>query len=99
MNEDKKHLSQGPGRWKGREPAPLEAELEQFAKVLANTREEEYSCEDVYRLIDEYAELVSRGEDVSHLMPLVRYHLEICLDCDEELEALLRIIQAKDSPK
>jgi hypothetical protein len=91
--EATKHLLQRLGRGKSRE-APLAAELEQLSKALANTREEEYTCEEVYRLIDQYVELVARGEDVSHLMPLVQYHLEMCSDCREEMEALMRTIPA-----
>jgi len=32
---------------------------------------------------------------VSALMPMVRGHLEICADCKEEFEALLRMLQGR----
>jgi hypothetical protein len=59
---------------------------------LTLTREEEYSCDEANRLIDQYAEMVARGEDPSALLPLVRRHLDFCPDCREEYEVLLRIL-------
>lgn len=39
-------------------------------------------------------EAVMRGDDVARLMPLVQHHLDMCPDCREEFEALLRAVQA-----
>lgn len=58
------------------------------------TEEVEYSCEDVYRLMDQYVEMVRRGEDPARLMPLVEHHLKMCGDCREEVEALLRMVDS-----
>ncbi len=55
-------------------------------------KEEELSCDEVYALVDQYAECVARGEDAAALMPLVREHLERCAGCQEEVEALLRMM-------
>lgn len=66
---------------------------QKFMQMILNTREVEYSCDDVYDLLDQYAEMIARGEDVSRLMPLVKHHIEMCTDCREELEALLRVLQ------
>lgn len=62
-------------------------------QMLDHTREDEYSCDDVYKLLDQYAEMVARGEDAEQLMPLIHHHLEMCKDCREEYEALLRILE------
>jgi hypothetical protein len=48
--------------------------------------------------MDQFAEMVMRGEDVAHLMPLVQHHLDMCADCREEFEALLRILRASPTP-
>lgn len=69
--------------------------LKRLAQMLAQTRETEYSCDDVHRLLDQFAEAVARDEDVSGLMPLVQQHLDMCPDCREEFEALLRILMAR----
>jgi hypothetical protein len=66
---------------------------EKFAMMLEMTDDEELGCEEVYALIDQYAELLLRGEDPKKLMPLVEKHLALCKDCREELEALLRILE------
>ena len=63
-------------------------------KKLELTRSEELPCEEAYNLIDEYADLVQKGEDAARLLPLVEHHLEMCLDCKEEYEALMRALRA-----
>ena len=49
--------------------------LVKLLKMVDNTREIEYSCDEVYALIDQYAELVKNGEDAEDLMPLIKQHL------------------------
>ncbi len=73
---------------------PPEA-AQQMLKAVERTQEVEYSCEDVYRLMDLYVEMVKRGEDPAGLMPLVVRHLEMCADCREEAEALLRMLDSE----
>lgn len=68
--------------------------MRRLALMVAQTDEDECSCDDAYRLLDEFTEAVAAGQDVARLMPLVQRHLEKCPDCREELEALLRIMQA-----
>ena len=63
-------------------------------KKLEITRPEELSCEEAYNLIDQYADLVQNGGDAARLLPLVEHHLEMCMDCKEEFEALMRALRA-----
>ena len=82
-------------RWfkkEGRPPAPTPEVMEGMLKMLANTSEDEISCDQVLEVLAEYAEMVQRGEDVAHLLPLVHQHLELCADCHEEYETLLRAL-------
>jgi len=72
----------------------LPAEFKKWIAMVEKTEEVEFSCEDVYRLLDQYTETVNQGDDAQKLMPLVEHHIEICPDCREEFEALLRILQA-----
>jgi hypothetical protein len=60
---------------------------------LVTTDEEDLSCDEVFALVDEYAEASQRGEDVASLKPLIRQHLDLCHECDEEYQALLRILE------
>ena len=60
---------------------------------LANTQAQELSCDEVYALLDVFADKVSRGEDAASLMPLIQHHLEMC----PEYETLLRSMQAANA--
>lgn len=73
---------------------PPPEKLLQLLQVIDHTQAVEFTCADVYRLADQYAEMIRRHEDVSRLMPLVQHHLSFCVDCREELEALLRMLEA-----
>jgi hypothetical protein len=72
----------------------LPAEFQMFIKMVEKTQVVEFSCDEVYRLLDQYTEIVNQGENAQKLMPLVEHHIDICPDCREEFEALLRILQA-----
>jgi hypothetical protein len=72
----------------------LPAEFQMIIESVEKTQEIELSCDEVYRLLDQYTEVVNRGENSHKLMPLVEHHIDICPDCREEFEALLRILQA-----
>ncbi|MBI3244680.1 MAG: zf-HC2 domain-containing protein [Chloroflexi bacterium] len=71
--------------------------MRKVARQVEMTDEVEYTCDDVLRLLDQFAEAVLRGEDAAKLMPLVQKHLDMCPDCREEFEALLRILRASPS--
>ena len=72
---------------------PPEA-LRKLILMIEETQEVELSCDDVYALLDQYTELVNRGGDAKELMPLVDHHIDICPDCREEFDALLRVLKA-----
>ncbi|MFL7867427.1 MAG: hypothetical protein AB8I58_01300 [Anaerolineales bacterium] len=60
---------------------------------LLITHEEELSCDEVFALVDQYAEASQRGEDVTNLKPIIREHLDMCRECEEEYQALLRVLE------
>ncbi len=70
------------------------AEAEKMLVMIQNTQETELSCDDVHELLDQYVEMELRGENASALLPLIRFHLDMCPDCREEYEALMRILKA-----
>lgn len=75
--------------------APQEAAmLSKLLQMVANTDEVEISCDELFELLDRYVEVEVSGEDAAVLLPLVKKHLDRCMDCHEEYEALLRILQA-----
>ena len=72
----------------------LPENIKKLLQMIENTREIELTCDDVYKLLDQYTEAVLHGDNAKQLMPLVEHHIEICPDCREEFEALLRILEA-----
>lgn len=71
----------------------FEAGVKTMLEMLAMTHDQELTCDEVHVLIDQFAEMKLRGEDPTHLMPLVQRHLDMCPDCQEEYEALLAALQ------
>lgn len=71
-----------------------DTETVKMVQALAMTEEHEISCDEVFAVLDEFAEAVQRGENVLLLMPLVRLHLDMCPDCREEYETLLSMLQS-----
>ena len=67
--------------------------LKRMVLMVEATSETEIACDEAYRLLDEYADLLVRGDDAAAMMPEVSHHLAICLDCREELETLLSALR------
>jgi hypothetical protein len=81
--------------WLGKENKPQANslhELRVLLKLLAQTKPQEVSCDDVAEALAEFTEMQRRGENVAHLMPLVHHHLEMCPGCREEYEALMQAL-------
>jgi len=75
-----------------RKPSPpIEARV--ALAMLSMTQEQELSCDEVHALIDQFAEMQTRGENPAHLFPLVQRHLDMCPECREEYEALLAALE------
>jgi hypothetical protein len=73
------------------DPKPI---LKRLLNTLALTRQDELDCSQVHHLLDIYTDAVARNEDTSELLPEVKHHFDLCPDCFEEYEALLRILQS-----
>lgn len=67
--------------------------IEGFLRVLEQVRVEDMSCEQVFSRLDEYVDKQMSGEDAAVLMPLLREHFDLCPECCEEYEALLRVLE------
>jgi len=67
--------------------------LKRMIHMVDSTADIEIACEEAYRLLDEYADMLLRGEDPAALLPQVKHHLEMCMDCREELEVLLAALR------
>jgi hypothetical protein len=75
------------------EPELSDELVTRIMRRLVLTDEEELSCDEVFALVDEYAEASQHGVDVASLKPLIRHHLDMCRECDEEYQALLRVLE------
>ncbi len=67
--------------------------MQKVLTMLSDTQEKELTCDDVFAILDQFAELAERGENVAQLMPLVQQHLDMCPDCREEYKVLESILQ------
>jgi hypothetical protein len=70
-----------------------DAEMKEHLATLARSDSHEISCDEVFVVLDQFAEAVHRGENVLLLMPLIKQHLDICPACRDEYEALLDMLQ------
>jgi len=66
--------------------------MQKVMAMLANTKEVELTCDEVFAVLDQFTEMAARGEDVSQLMPLIQQHLDMCEDCREEYKVLEKIV-------
>jgi hypothetical protein len=78
-----------------RKPEIPRAPIEWMIRSLEPTANEEISCDAVFALLDQYAELHLRGEHESAIMPLLKQHLDICMECCEEYDALVEVLTEK----
>jgi hypothetical protein len=69
--------------------------IRRLMRQIRGTQGGELGCEEVYALLDQFAEAAAAGRDPGELLPLVAQHLELCPDCREEYEALMRVLQAR----
>lgn len=92
-------LKSNEAQKEGRPPSDRSKEvLKNMLRKIEQTQEIELTCGETFDLLDQYAEMVVNGDDPTQLMPLVKQHLDICPDCREELEALLRVLQNTATP-
>lgn len=83
------------GRAKNTDRELTDASALDLIRYLENC---EVDCEQVFDILDQYAEIEIRKEDAARLMPLVHRHLEMCSGCKDQYEALLDVLaKVKDA--
>lgn len=70
--------------------------LKKLLEMVEKTEKQEMDCEEVFNVLDVYAEAMVRGEDISEMLLIVKNHLDICRCCSEEYEALKCILETPD---
>lgn len=71
--------------------------LKKMILGIGSTRPDEIGCDECFEQLDRFAELVLAGKPAAEALPLVQDHLDRCMDCREEFEALLRALRATAS--
>ena len=73
------------------------AKAERAARMLRsvlNAEGDAIGCEDCFEVLDRYAEMIEAGQDISKVYPEVKKHLDDCMCCGQELEALQTALEA-----
>lgn len=73
-----------------------ETALTKLMQQVAQTEEGQYTCEETFALLDEYAEMVVSGTEAAALMPLVEAHLRVCPECASRFETLRLILESEE---
>ena len=68
--------------------------LKKMAQGIMATRPDEIGCEECFKQVDHFVDMVLDGKDAAAALPLVQDHLSRCHDCREEYEALLAAVRA-----
>ena len=68
--------------------------LKQMAREIAMSQPGEIGCDECFEQMDRFVEIELAGTDAAEAMPLVQDHLERCVACWEEYEALLLALKA-----
>ena len=70
------------------------ATLKRMARSILTARPDEIGCDECFEQLDRFVEMTLAGKNAAEAMPLVQDHLERCVDCREEFEALLAALRA-----
>ena len=65
------------------------AQVRELVREIVTTRTGEMDCPECYEHMDHFADLILNGVDAARVMPRLQAHLEQCVHCREEFEALL----------
>ena len=78
-------------------PSPSVLDLDTLRRIVRETittHPDEIGCDRCLEQMDRFAEMVLTGKNVTEALPLVEDHLQRCVDCREEFEALLAALRA-----
>jgi hypothetical protein len=68
--------------------------VKELVQEIVTTRPNEIDCPECFESLDRYADLILYGEDASAIMPTLHHHLEQCIHCSQEFEALVTALRA-----
>ena len=65
-------------------------------KMIFDTDEEDIGCGECDSLVGHYVDLIQDGQDPAVVLPKVKHHLEKCGNCQEELSALITVLNNQE---
>lgn len=74
---------------------PGAAQIARIVKGVLSTRPEEIDCDECLEQLDYFAELTLEDKAPAEAIPLVQDHLNRCVDCRAEFEALLTALRVE----
>lgn len=78
-----------------RSDSPLEpSTIKRMARGIMTTRDDEIGCAECFEQVDRFVEMKLAGKNAAEALPLVQDHLDRCVDCQEEFEALMAALKA-----
>jgi hypothetical protein len=70
-----------------------EDQLKSLTTVLRKTRETELNCNVCLEFVSEFAELELSNQSIPAALEPVAHHIDLCRECREEYDTLLKAIQ------
>jgi len=67
--------------------------LKKIVRAISDTRSDEIACNECFRELDRFVDLELAGKSAEEALPLVKHHLDHCMLCREEYEALLEALK------
>ncbi len=69
-------------------------QVAEMLRMIVATKEDVMGCEECFELFDRCADLITSGLAFDDFYPQVKQHLEDCVCCAEEFDALLTALRA-----
>ena len=74
----------------------IQKTLARMLNMIESTTEADSGCDAVYDVMEELVEMQLDGGNLQELVPAIHNHLESCMCCQSELNALRKILEAGD---
>lgn len=68
-------------------------QIRTFVGLIATTQPDNFSCDECFGQIGEFAERSLEGRELTEGMELIQRHLEQCPCCKDEYEALIEALK------
>ncbi len=68
--------------------------IRKMMRSIHKTYQHELTCGECFNEVDRFAEMELVGKNAAEALPLVQEHLERCVGCKDEYEALLDALRA-----